>query len=500
MPTTRTPVRRAAMAGLTAGAAALALTVPGTAVAASGHRPAPKVRSAVDVAGTSPYLGRQCNVATPYYTQPGGKEGEPTIAVDPRRPRHRIAAWMDATRATVDVAYSTDGGRSWRTSAPRGIDDCTGDSSQAWEASGDVWVSFGPDGRAYMSTLTWAHFVTPPATGYVSVVHVQTSTDGGRTWSAPVFLDGRHSVSDKPMVLADPRHRGVAYEIWRNQSFGMPVGARGATELLFSRTDDGGRTWSAPRHIADGSDSDFFGSPQVSVLKNKTLVATTSLGNASGGVDLLAYRSGDGGRTWSGPVVIRSTTDGALAPVCGQGVAGADGGSSAGQQTVLGGRTVALVAIDGAAAAAGRGALVLSTSSDGGRTWHNRTVVRRDRPVLLASVAAGRGHALGMVFDEIDTAGVTCAPDTVPTRTRLLVSHDGGRSWGRAVTIGAPWWDLASGARGTGGFSGYFVGDYQSLAAVPAGFTTATVQGRALVAGGPAVTGDTGTVVATVRR
>ena len=145
---------------------------------------------------------------------------------------------------------------------------------------------FGPDGVAYLSTLTWAHFVTPPATDYVSVVHVQTSRDGGRTWSRPVFVAGTDPVADKPMVLADRFRRGVAYEIWRNQSFGLPVGARGATALLFAKTTDAGRTWSSPTQIAAGFDTDFFGSPQLSVLRNGTLIATSSLADPTSAVPM----------------------------------------------------------------------------------------------------------------------------------------------------------------------------------------------------------------------
>src|SRR5436309_1839596 len=155
-------------------AAALAVvSAPGLSTAAARQTPAGlHVRGVVDVAGRSPYAGRHCNVATSYYTSPGGKEGEPSIAVNPKDPRNRIAVWMDATRATVDIAYTKDAGQTWRRSAPRGIDACTGNHDRSWEASGDPWISFGPHGTAYLSTLTWAHFVTPPASRYVSVVHV----------------------------------------------------------------------------------------------------------------------------------------------------------------------------------------------------------------------------------------------------------------------------------------------------------------------------------------
>jgi hypothetical protein len=496
---TMSGVRRMSWSAATA--AAIVLLGAGTALAGgpgdTGRWGAPR-----DVAGVSPYVGRQCNVATPYYTQPGGKEGEPTIAVDPRNPNHRIVAWMDATRATVDVKYTLNGGRSWHRSTPRGIDQCTGNWSNQWEASGDVWASFGPDGRAYLSTLTWAHFVTPPAEAYVSVVHVQTSTNGGRTWSSPVFLAGHNAVSDKPMVQADPHRAGTAYEIWRNQSFGMPVGDRGATQLLFARTRDGGSSWTRPIVIAAGSDADFFGTPLVSVLRDGTLVATTSLTDSAGETQLLSYRSTNHGTTWSAPVVIRTVSAGGLAPICGQAVAGADGASASGQQALVRGRDVVLVSLDGAAAAAGHGAIIASRSHDGGLTWQNKTLIVTPRPIMLASVAATHGGRLGLVWDEADVNRADCYESTVPARTRFAASLGHSGDWSRPRTVGAPWWNLADGARGTGGFSGFFIGDYQSLAAVSGRFTTVTVQGRPIApaADDPSVVGDTGVIVAVPRK
>jgi hypothetical protein len=479
----------AATTGFLVSPAALATAASGT----------PQVTRVVDVAGGSPFTGRRCNVATPYYTSPGGKEGEPSIAVNPRNPANRIAVWMDATRATVDTAYTTDGGRNWTVRIPPGLDGCTGNHQRPWEASGDPWLSFGPDGIAYLSTLSWAHFVTPPSSRYVSVIHVQTSHDGGRTWSRPTFLAGHRAVSDKPMVVANPHRPRVAYAIWRNQSFGLPVGNRGRTRLLFARTTDGGETWTRPIRIARGRLSDFFGSPQVSVLRGGALVATSSLANASGGTDLLAWRSVNRGSSWSGPTLIRTARAGANPAICGQAAAGGDTGSSSGQQAVVDGRSVVLVSLGGVAAAAGRGRIVLSRSDDGGRSWATRTVVRSRHPLLLSSIAASRSR-LGLVWDQVDTSRVDCASMTIPTRTRFSTSSGLGSGWSTPVTVGSRWWNLASGARGSGGFSGYFVGDYQSLAAVPRGFTTITVQGRPLVGARPhpGVTGLTGVLAATI--
>jgi hypothetical protein len=489
--------RRSAVVAVAVTAAASGLAA-GLASTADARQDASVYRAA-DVAGHSPFAGQQCNVATPYYTSPGGKEGEPFVAVNPKNPHNRIAAWMDGARATVDTAYTLNKGRSWTLSIPQGVDDCTGNHEQAWEASGDPWLSIGPDGTAYLSALTWAHFVTGPLSDYTSLVHVQTSRDGGRTWSDPVYLAGHHAVSDKPMVVADPYRPGVAYEIWRNQSFGLPVGDRGKTRLLFASTRDAGRTWGDPIVIERGSDADFFGSPQLSVLRNGTLVATSSLANASGGTDLLSWRSKTGGSGWSGPTAIRRLPDGENPLFCGQAAAGGDTGGSAGQQTTLRGRSVVFAYQDPTAADAGRGKLVLARSDDAGRTWRTHPVVRSDEPLMLASVAADRRGRLALIWDQVDTSAIDCDSSTVPTRTLFKASAAGGRDWGAPVTIGNRWWNLASGARGTGGFSGYFIGDYQAVAAMPGGFTTVSVQGDPLTAAAhPTITGATGVVVANV--
>jgi hypothetical protein len=68
------------------------------------------------------------------------------------------------------------------------------------------------------------------------------------------------------------------------------------------------------------------------------------------------------------------------------------------------------------------------------------------------------------------------------------------------VVVGPAWWNLAPSKRGSGGFSGYFVGDYQSLAVRPGGFTTVSVQGRPLAGRSRHhVVGATGVVVGDVR-
>ena len=135
----------------------------------------------------------------------------------------------------------------------------------------------------------------------------------------------------------------------------MPVGARGATSLNFAMSRDYGATWSAPSAIATAGLSDLFGNPQLSVLNDGTLVATSSLGNPDGTSNQLSWSSRDHGQTWQGPTLIRVASAGSMPAICGQTTFGADSSAASGQQQVLDGRSVVIITNDGAAEARGRG-------------------------------------------------------------------------------------------------------------------------------------------------
>ena len=296
----------------------------------------------------------------------------------------------------------------------------------------------------------------------------------------PVPPDTR-SVSDKPMVVADPSQAGVAYEIWRNQSFGLPVGPHGKTRLYFAVTRNGGDLERAGHHRPGHSLRLLRQPPAFRARTRGELVATSSLADPSGGTDLLAWRSLDGGQVWHGPVVVRHAPDGALGPICGQSTAGADTSSAAGRQTLIEGRSVVLVTIDGPSAAAGTGEILISRSDDGGKTWRTRTAIRSAEPHPALERVGGYARQSGAPLGREKIPEPSTAPSpTIPTRSLFAKSGDGGETWSAPVTLGAAWWNLASGSAEVGDFSGYFVGDYQALASTPSGFATVTVQGEPL--------------------
>jgi hypothetical protein len=162
-------------------------------------------------------------------------EVEPALAADPLEPRRLIAVYQQdryhggGARGIV-AAASSDGGASW-SHGTLPVSRCAGRSARQYPFASDPWVSVGPDGRIYASTLS-------------DVVSVLTSTDWGASWSTPVLLRGR-GLNDKPIVTADPRRAGTAYVVWSDYLPTKPPGTE-SNELL-SFTHDGGRTWSAPR-------------------------------------------------------------------------------------------------------------------------------------------------------------------------------------------------------------------------------------------------------------
>src|SRR5207247_9714440 len=129
----------------------------------------------------------------------------------------------------------------------------------------DPWVSIGPDGTAYTVGLL-ATNNTISGNNDTGVATV-TSSNGGKTWANPRLIKSdkgtspvfefTHFFNDKESVTADPIHSVTAYVVWdrllvppktvpgvlRTHAF------RGPT--WFSKTTDGGRTWTGTRAIFD---------------------------------------------------------------------------------------------------------------------------------------------------------------------------------------------------------------------------------------------------------
>src|SRR6266540_466549 len=87
-----------------------------------------------------------------------------------------------------------------------------------------------------------------------NVVAVSKSTDGGVTWGTAVLVEGTtpNVFHDKPYMVADPTSgltRNSVYVTWTRFISGPGECGNYAAPIYFSRSVDGGRTFSAPTDI-----------------------------------------------------------------------------------------------------------------------------------------------------------------------------------------------------------------------------------------------------------
>ncbi|PYR00004.1 MAG: hypothetical protein DMF97_10380 [Acidobacteria bacterium] len=175
-------------------------------------------------------------------TPPGETGSEPAIAINPNNPNQVVGV------AGRWAAYSTDGGRTFTAIQPAGDSGrAGGDPSLAFDDKGHVFLSFLSIERNGLPGY-WGH--GPGANG----IYVRHSADGGRTWDhEPVAViawtgsEPNVKLEDMPRIWADTHskspHRGNLYIAWIEWQIDKSI-------VLYSRSTDGGKTWTTPRRIS----------------------------------------------------------------------------------------------------------------------------------------------------------------------------------------------------------------------------------------------------------
>jgi hypothetical protein len=165
-------------------------------------------------------------------------DNEVDIAINPTNPANMIAGWNDyGVGNSCGVAYTTDGGKTWRTDWLRGMTPAGGNPTYDFGA-GDPSVGFLNDGTAIFTCNAWSN-KKPTA------IFVTTSKNGGQTWSSPQKVADAATKAgnlDHPMMTIDHyRNRAlIAYTAWSGlqaNSFGLV-------------SDSSGTSWSGPYRIA----------------------------------------------------------------------------------------------------------------------------------------------------------------------------------------------------------------------------------------------------------
>ena len=180
---------------------------------------------------------------------------ELSVAINPTEPDNVVVVALaegppGGPRITNYAFVSRDGGRSWTTHLhpnPEG------------RTQGDDAVSFDTQGHAFHSYLSFDEILIPRPRKAWNGIFVTRSDDGGESWGEPVpVVDHINTVEpfeDKPWIVTDnvegSRHHGNVYVAWtRFDVYGSPDPAD-STQILFSRSRDGGRTFSVPYRVSD---------------------------------------------------------------------------------------------------------------------------------------------------------------------------------------------------------------------------------------------------------
>ena len=127
------------------------------------------------------------------------------------------------------------------------------------------------------------------------------STDGGSTFSTPKSLSNTPGFSFSPRIVVDGS--GGINVVWEDKE-------STTLDIFFSRSIDGGATFSAPRNLTNGSPGS--GSPMVAADAASNIYVVWE--NDSGVLGVFLSRSGDGGATFTAPMTLSTNTGGSVSP------------------------------------------------------------------------------------------------------------------------------------------------------------------------------------------
>lgn len=226
-----------------------------------------------------------------------GFEGAYVVA-NPADPNHVVIADTNVLRGYCAFHTTFDGGKEWTDGIydlPPGFTGCRiNGPSGGHVASGSV--ARGSGNRVY-SVFGSAH---ADDFGRESVL-VATSTDGGASFApAKVVIrpTGPEIGLGRPLMTVVPGTTGadtVLLSAWTCRP-GVPAGTQ-CDGVLFSRSDDGGQTYSDPVVVNDPPAGQNASQPAMDA--DGTVYMTYQRRYSDGPVELFLAKSADGGTTWT---------------------------------------------------------------------------------------------------------------------------------------------------------------------------------------------------------
>lgn len=475
-------------------ASALALITSSTAVAA--------ITPAL-VSGPSPVAACASSAAA----QPGNNflnaEVEPQIAVSGRNliTMFHQDRWSNGGGAAIGVSVSKDGGSTWTESAmpwdacAPGIPSATPSSLSGYLRASDPWVSFGPDGIAYASAL--AFNIQVP--NWANAVAVARSTNGGATWDHAGPIPGSAftqfaQATDKNSTTADPTRNKTAYTVWdtliepTDNPNDNPHTAAYTGPAYFSKTTDGGKTWSRARIIINtGNRQQTIGNiivvdPRDGTLYDFTnilLPPNTPFQGTRSNQQLAFVKSTDGGDTWTQPQIIAPFNSvGTIDPNTGEPLRVGDGleevaiDPASGQLYAVYQSSTNYQKQLKQSSGAWDDEILMVTSRDRGATWKGPSVVERlpsGLPTFTPTVAVNGGRVAVTYYD---TRNLTPnQTSNLPTDYWVKYSTDRGLTFGNEQHIAGSF-----DSRTAPVARGFFLGDYAGLQPSGSGFQAVFVK------------------------
>ncbi len=205
----------------------------------------------------------------------------------------QVGRFFNGGASGIGVATSTDEGTTWSQTVLPGITTHTGgggtydrvsDPSVAYDAQDNVWL---------VSSIPLTASVDVPA------IFVSRSTNGGTRWDNPVTVAaaGPGQDFDKNWTVCDNHASSPFYG-----NCYTTFDDFGAGDLLLTSTStDGGLTWGTPKPTANNA-TGLGGQPVVQ--PNGTVIIPAANAFETG---IIAFRSTDGGASWSRAVRVSSS-------------------------------------------------------------------------------------------------------------------------------------------------------------------------------------------------
>ncbi len=231
-------------------------------------------------------------------------QSETSITVNPANPSVLVGGSNEIVRLPMRAYFSSDGGKSFGAvdlplpppATTNGVD-----------FGSDPGVAFDTHGNVYYSYIVVFFNRTFGAIQGTEMA-VAKSTDGGKTWPQATFFNfnsGSGKFNDKPMIAVDTNptspSRDSVYVAWDNNN----GSSSSNNALLFSRSTDGGATFSAPIAVntLNGGPSSVIGADPFVGPDGEVYVAWHDVQNNR----IMVNRSFDGGATFGQPVTVSPT-------------------------------------------------------------------------------------------------------------------------------------------------------------------------------------------------